>query len=665
MEPKIEGLELDKLNPKNFGGMCSRVAVVNKGGKEEDGFETIATTSAPAKVIDWERWEVVREILPMKYCVLPDNDKAPVLDSHMRYSIDDILGQAREWKISGDDLLCKIFISESEPEVKSKIKDGTLDSVSLGYLTDSKQTVEIPKNATVIIDGVEYKNEFDDDVPLLVRLWWKCKEVSIVAIGADDAAKIKRALENGIKSNDPELQKVLNEILNAQKSLTNEINSIKGGIAMGEPNTPQTPDKTPEQIRIDTMREINLAAEPYGEQGKTLAQTAIKEILEGKEVSVTEFYRRVTDMAIKNGGAHNTPNTFMDMNKKDLKDFSITRAVQNILHNNRTGIEFEISQDIEKRTGVTCSQKEILLPADIQNVGLRQLYPDLIKRAHSLGTNSEGGYFKNIDFRGDLLKEVIRNDTVLGRLGCTVITGLKGQVQLPKIVSGLTNYNTAENTAGTTTYMVIGLDTVDGKRITGNTKIGRQQIENTDPSIPGFDELLIRDLYESSNVKLDYDGINGDGAGNNPRGILNQSGPAAVSLATINWKNMINFKRSIAKANGKKENMKWAYSVDVESALDITPKVAGQAIFLRDPDGKVAGYVGESSNQIPDAVASLGFWPEFFVLMFGTEKLIVADQPSHTSDEIEISLHRYANFFLRSSEAFAIAEDANIGIWSE
>ena len=152
---------------------------------------------------------------------------------------------------------------------------------------------------------------------------------------------------------------------------------------------------------------------------------------------------------------------------------------------------------------------------------------------------------------------------------------------------------------------------------------------------------------------------------NAPTGILHQPGPAAATLATIGWKQLINFKRLIAKAKGRKEDLKWAMSVDVESVFDMTQKVAGQAFFLRSEDGKVAGYGAESSNQIPDAVAMLGFWPEFFTLLWGVEKLIVADQPSHKSDEIEISLHRYANFFLRSSEAFAIADDAAVDVWEE
>lgn len=664
MKPEIKGLAPEQINPRKYGGMCSRGnAVLHKAqdGKIEEGIETIATTDAPAIVIDWERWELVREILPMKYCVLPKNDKAPLLDAHSRMSIEDVKGSGRNWSTDEHNLKCKLFVSETEEDVKTKIEEEHIDSVSIGYQTDVNQTVEIPKKATVIIDGVEYKNEFEDELPLLVRLWWKVKEISLVPIGADEAAKLKREFEQKLVN--PEMQKKLNESLNHIKQLEIEINTIK---QKGGPNMDEPTKKTQEQLRLEAIAEINEASETYGDAAKELAKKTVKELLQGKEVNdntLRDFYKAVTDQMIKNGGSVATPQNFMGMSHKELKDYSIVRAVQNIVKGNRTGAEFEISQDLEKRTGEKAGPKEILMPADIQNAALRNLYPGLFQRAHSMANNSEGGFLVSPTYRADMLKEVLRNDTVLGRLGSTIITGLKGQFQMPKIVSGLTIYNQAENTAGTESFMVVGLETVDQKRWTGNTKVGRQLLMNIDEGLPGFDQILIKDLYDSANVKMDYDGINGSGVGNNPRGILNQSGPAAASLATINWKSVINFKRLIAKAKGRKEDLKWGMSVDVECAFDITPKVAAQALYLRGDDGKIAGYVGESSNQIPDAACILGYWPEFFTLLWGAEKLIVADQPSHKSDEIEISLHRYGNFFLRSSEAFAIAEDAAIDVW--
>lgn len=210
----VQGIEAK--NPNSYGGMCSRaIALGQKAGKVDftKGIETIATTEAPAEVIDWERWQIVREILPMRYMETPNNDKVPLLDSHSRVSIEKIKGSAKGFRTEGTDLICLCFVSDTEPNVKAKIEEGHIDSVSIGYMTDKEFTVEIPKKASVVIDGITYRNEYTDDMPLLVRTWWKAHELSLVPIGADEAAKFKASAESGN-------EKLLEKITNLQKEIT-------------------------------------------------------------------------------------------------------------------------------------------------------------------------------------------------------------------------------------------------------------------------------------------------------------------------------------------------------------------------------------------------------------------------------------------------------------
>lgn len=190
-EVTVEGVE--SKNPNGFGGMVSRAVSIKAAANIDDGIDTIATTEAPAMVIDWERWQVVREILPMKYMEAPNNDKVPLLDTHSRYSIELVKGSAKKFTTQGDQLMCKTIISKSEPVIRQKIEEGHIDSVSIGYMTDKSYTVEVPKGADVIVDGVRYRNDYEDGIPLVVRTWWKVHELSLVPIGADEAAKFKSA----------------------------------------------------------------------------------------------------------------------------------------------------------------------------------------------------------------------------------------------------------------------------------------------------------------------------------------------------------------------------------------------------------------------------------------------------------------------------------------
>ena len=655
---KIEGLEPDKLNPKNFGGMCSRSnAILTRAeGKEvSDGIDTIATTDAPAVVVDWERWELVREILPMKYCELPKNNKAPLLDAHSRGSIEDVVGSARDWRTDESELLCKIFISDSEEDIKTKIKEGHVDSVSVGYQTDPAQTVEIPKKTEVIIDGVAYKNEFADDMPLLVRTWWKIKELSLVAIGADEAAKLKREYQS--KFSESQLKEKLDEAVNQIKELKSQ---IKGGYNMPElTNT----EKTAAEMKLELINSIDEAAGNFGEAGQKLANEFRQQIREGKDISIKDFYKSATDLIMKSGGVHNKPVTHLGMSKSELDEFSPSRAVQNILLGKRSGLEFEINQELEKKTGLSSSERSILIPSDYQNVGLREL---VNTRAHST-TATQGGDLITDSFQGNLLKEVIRNQTVLGQAGITIITGLRAdKFQLPKITTGLTIYPVAENIAATTSYVVTGLEEVGSKRLSGNTEYGRELFFKTDGSLAGFDQILMKDLYQALDVQVDYEGINGTGLSNRPTGILNQSNILAPSLSTLDLTHIVNVIRKVAKQNGLKDTMKWLNSVDVQCSLRKTPVFpTGHTDRTLYENGMIEGYQSISSNQVPDAVNILGLWPEFYMLNWGVEELIVADQPKHKEWMVEISLHRLVNFFLRSPESFAISNDVPVAEWDD
>lgn len=198
--------------------MYSRAAALS--GKDfAKGIDTIATTDSPTLVADWANMRVIREILPMRYAVLPENDKVPLLDTHSRDSIEQIKGSARNWSTGDHQLDCKCFISDSETGLRAKIDEGHIDSVSIGYKTDNAKTVEIGKGKTENIDGQEYKNDFADSRPLVIRKWWSVKELSIVPIGADANAKFREVPDvlARVEELQDEIKKLREELSTKQK----------------------------------------------------------------------------------------------------------------------------------------------------------------------------------------------------------------------------------------------------------------------------------------------------------------------------------------------------------------------------------------------------------------------------------------------------------------
>lgn len=175
-------------------GLSLRAAVVPpappaSSGADDGGLRWILTTEAPATVFDWERFDFVSEILLMDGLVLPATKQVPLLDSHSRYSVDDILGSVtdiREAEAGGYaavDGLVRFASDERAQRVLQLVRDGHLTDGSVGYRV--VRAVWIPEGEQAAIRGRVF------DGPVKVSYEWSLKEFSATPIGADALAKVR------------------------------------------------------------------------------------------------------------------------------------------------------------------------------------------------------------------------------------------------------------------------------------------------------------------------------------------------------------------------------------------------------------------------------------------------------------------------------------------
>ncbi|HRU04321.1 MAG TPA: Mu-like prophage major head subunit gpT family protein [Candidatus Brocadiia bacterium] len=155
--------------------------------KEERSVETVMTTEQPVPVWDWQRGEIVSEILVMSGASFPA--QLPLLDAHNRSSVKDQLGSVRNIRVEGDKLVGRDYFSSDEDAVRAfnKIAEGHVTDHSIGYRVLRSVTIEPGRQAD--IEGRVYKAPLD--MPLRVALAWAVKELSVVPIGADTLAKVR------------------------------------------------------------------------------------------------------------------------------------------------------------------------------------------------------------------------------------------------------------------------------------------------------------------------------------------------------------------------------------------------------------------------------------------------------------------------------------------
>jgi hypothetical protein len=155
--------------------------------------EGVLSTEAPVAVWDWNRYEVVNEVLLMDG--MTHSEQIPLLDSHNRASVKDQLGSIKNIRVDSGRLLGRLFFASTTDaeDALTKAREGHLTDISIGY---TPQNVYVPAGETYThTDGRSFVG------PVNVSLKTVVREGSLTPIGADSYAKLRSEQQtNNIQS---------------------------------------------------------------------------------------------------------------------------------------------------------------------------------------------------------------------------------------------------------------------------------------------------------------------------------------------------------------------------------------------------------------------------------------------------------------------------------
>lgn len=174
--PKLTTRSNVNFNPKSYR-------------EEDDSVEFVLTTEYPADIFDWSTGKIIKETMVAKGITLPQDNQVPLLNSHNRFGIENILGSVRDFKVEGDKVVGRLYFSKKKEaqEALQMIKEGHLNSGSVGYL--QRESVWIKKGEKLDYDNRTFEG------PLLLTKKWDLQEYSLVAIPADPFAKARNSNE--------------------------------------------------------------------------------------------------------------------------------------------------------------------------------------------------------------------------------------------------------------------------------------------------------------------------------------------------------------------------------------------------------------------------------------------------------------------------------------
>ena len=162
---------------------------------ETRSFEAVAATETIAQVVDWERYEVIDEILVARGGSFPEH--TPLLENHQRFSTLDVIGSAVDYRRQNDIWLVRGIVAEPEGEgdpverIWRRVKDRHVRAVSIGYRVFDK--VDIPPGKRHTVDGKTYQAR---ERLLRISTRWSGHELSLTPIGADSATLIRSQMGN-------------------------------------------------------------------------------------------------------------------------------------------------------------------------------------------------------------------------------------------------------------------------------------------------------------------------------------------------------------------------------------------------------------------------------------------------------------------------------------
>lgn len=278
-----------------------------------------------------------------------------------------------------------------------------------------------------------------------------------------------------------------------------------------------------------------------------------------------------------------------------------------------------------------------------------------------VNTTASAAEFVGTDHRADQYIQPLRNRLLARRLGVRVLSGLQGNVVIPKHGTGVSVGWVAENAAVPESDINPASVTLTPKHAGGVTELSRALIMQGSPDV----EQLVRDDFAFIVAQaMDSALING-GAANEPVGVLSAAGIQTANLATLNWANTLDMKTKAALANVDASS--WLMNPKVAAKFAGTEKSVGTGIYLMNDDQKIAGLQAHVTNQVPDNLtptpdsgyAILGDWSQVLLGIWSEIDLLVNPyaETAYRRGGVLVRAMSTVDIAIRHPQAFVVASD--------
>lgn len=525
------------------------------------------------------------------------NDGAPLLFNH---DVDRVIGVVEMARI--DDKArrgyARVRFSKNEfaQEVLADVKDGILRNVSFGYSIDKME---------------ERDGNF-------VATAWSPYEISMVSIPADKTVGIGRSLLPTITAASaaptpeplpnmeiatPDLAVVRAEAVEAERSRIAEISAL-----------------------CDKHKMADLGQQLV-ESGRSIDE-ARAAVLDKLNIPMESVTMQTADIGLS---------------AKESRQFSFLRAINYLANpadrSARESAAFEIEASDAAAAKLGRQSRGITIPQDV------------LRRDLNVATASAGGNLVATELDAGSFIDLLRNASALDQAGATVLTGLTGNVAIPRQSGAATAYWVAESGAPTESQQTVDQVSLTPRTVAAFTDYSRRLMLQSSIDV----ENMIRgDLATVLALKIDYSGLYGTGSSGEPLGLKLTTGigTETFAAATPTFAETVALESDVATANALAGSPVYLMNAAMRGGLKTKAKDTGSGLFVMEGD-LVNGYRGVLSNQVASNDLWFGNFADLIIGYFSGLDLMVDPYTHSTSGTIRVVAMQDVDIAVRHPESFS------------
>jgi HK97 family phage major capsid protein len=370
------------------------------------------------------------------------------------------------------------------------------------------------------------------------------------------------------------------------------------------------------------------------------------------------------------GRVHDAGNAELGLSKREVKRYSFLRVAAYLADQNPRTAEaaaFELDVARAAQAKHSRSANGVLIPWEVLGSNRSAQTPGQV-----VGTFGDGGALVGTDRLDAQFIDLIRNRSAFLNSGLTMLSGLEGNVEIPKKLSSSQYYFVGENAEVANSKLTFGLVNMIPRTIGVRVPISRRMMIQSSPDV----ENLVRiDMAESVALGMDHTIGYGTGSNGQPLGIVNTTGIGSVTLGggtakafpttlggdgstTHNcgdWADYVDLETELAIDNLDAGSMSYVMNSVVRGALKQTLRAssAGSDYIMTDA-GTVNGYPTVISNQMQLNDVLMGNFSDCVVGMWSGLDVVVDPYTQSASGQVILTVHQDFDVAVRRPQSFAL-----------